>query len=169
MRRRSATPRPTLLAEEVEGFLAGVDERLKERRRAGNAETELEARWTRARDLVARGALRDAETELLTIDARLDEREEESELTEFPRGLVGYVPAGERGRPPTDEEDPVANRLRLIERLLDVRRHEGRDVGPLVARLAAAFTALRAGDRGLARRLGDEVHAALDAGPPGER
>ncbi len=168
MRRRSTAPRPTLLAEEVEGFLAGVTERLRDRRRAGAPDPELESRLDSARALIARGSLRAAETQLLSIDRRLDEGEEESELTEFPRGLVGYVPTGGRGRPAGDEEDPVANRLRLIERLLEVRRREGRDVAPWVRTLREAFQALRAGDRGRARRLGNEVHAALDAAAPGE-
>ena len=162
MRRHAIAPRAELRREEVEGFLAGVVERLAERRRAGTPRPELETRVEAARQELGRGGVRAAETALLDVDRLLDEDEEESELTEFPRGLVGYTPVGDRGRPPRDDEDPVANRLRLVERLLDVRRRAGHDVAAPLARLREAFAALRAGDRARARALGDEVHAVLD-------
>ncbi|MGI0053754.1 MAG: hypothetical protein ACRECR_05825, partial [Thermoplasmata archaeon] len=77
----------------------------------------------------------------------------ESELAEFPRGLVGYVPRGDRGDPPG--EDPLANRIELLGRLLPLARLGVADGIRARAELAEAVEALRRGDRESARRRAD--------------
>jgi hypothetical protein len=114
--------------------------------------------------------LPDSEGALLGAESRLDRLEEETELTEFPRGLVEYVARGPRGSPPPREEEPLANRMLIVERLWEVRRADGFPVEPLLKDLRDAERAYGAGDRGLARRLVDRVHTALEAfGEPSDR
>ncbi len=148
---------------EIEGFLEGVTHRLR-----GLPEPprrDLEADLGRAREAFALGALVETERILLDLEVRADAIEGEPELSEWPRGLVGYVPKGERGHATSDEEDPLSNRLRLIGRLAAVRRSQGRDVSRAEALLGEADAALRAGDRRSARRRVDEAHALLEVEP----
>lgn len=86
-------------------------------------------------------------------------------MTEWPRGLVGYVPTGPEDATPSPEEDRTANRLRLAARLLSVLRAGGADVDRQVRALADAQASYAKGDTLRAGRLVDELIAEL-APPP---
>lgn len=157
--RRTTPPR----ADEIEGFLVGVAHRV-----AAVAEPEravLLADLERARAARDAGDLATAEATLLTLERRMDELEGEPELAEFPRGLVGYVPLGDRGHATPPEEDPLRNRVVLIERLRDVRASAGWEVEPSSVLLREARAALDAGDRTTARARVDRAHALLERDP----
>jgi len=98
-------------------------------------------------------------------------RRGEGEVTEWPRGLVDYVPSGPADATPSPEEDRDLNRLRLAARLLGFLRANGRPVDASVRRLREAERAFREGDRATGRRLVDEVIAEAEqqvgAGGPG--
>jgi hypothetical protein len=165
------TPAPRPVAarrDELEGFLEGVATRLHLRAKEGRPEPEAQELLARARRALDSGSLADAESHLVAASRRLDAGESELELSERPRGLVDYVPRGDRGRPPERGEEPLSNRLLIVQRLYSVVAASGRPVGNLATTLARAERAYVAGDRGLARRLCDEVHAELDriAGEP---
>lgn len=154
--RRSALPND----DEIEGFLAGVAHRI-----ASVPEPErsvLAADLERAHAARARGDLSSAETVLLALERRMDEIEGEPELAEFPRGLVGYVPIGDKGHATPVEEDPLSNRILLIERLCDVRASSGRDVAEAGTLLIEARRAFELGDRLTARERVDRAHALLE-------
>jgi hypothetical protein len=87
-------------------------------------------------------------------------------VTQWPRGVTGYVPSGPEDETPSPEEDLLANRIRLAARLISVRRGQGREVEPLVRQLAEAEAALRAGARGRATVLLDGVLAGLERADP---
>jgi len=91
-------------------------------------------------------------------------RRGQGEVTEWPRGLVAYTPAGPDDAIPSPEEDRVANRLALAARLLSVLRTQGRPVEREIAELAEARAAFRAGDRDRAARTVDDLLGRLDAG-----
>ncbi|MCI4360449.1 MAG: hypothetical protein L3J91_01980 [Thermoplasmata archaeon] len=122
-----------------------------------------------AKRLLVSGRLAEAEATLVAIDAALEHAEGEPELSDFPRGLVGYIPTGDRGHPTTDEEEPMANRIRLVARLIEVRRSEGRDVEAWIAALRAAQSAYLDGDRARARRLCDAVLSQVEHERSGAR
>jgi hypothetical protein len=165
---RTRRPRPgPPSAEEVEGFLDGLTLRVD------HSPTEERTRHlpalAEARGHLAQGHLVEAEALLVGIDRALDESEGEPELSEFPRGLVSYVPTGDRGLPTSDEEEPTANRIRLVARLIEVRRSEGRAVESWVGALRAAQDAYADGDRKRARRLCDAVLSDVEAAPADRR
>jgi len=81
----------------------------------------------------------------------------EGEVTEWPRGLVDYTPAGPPDGTPSPEEDRDLNRLRLASRLLGFARARGLNVDPLVRRLHEADRALRGGDRASGKRIVEDV------------
>ncbi|HEY6239017.1 MAG TPA: hypothetical protein VIZ68_07530 [Thermoplasmata archaeon] len=155
----------TLRREDVEGFLEGVAYRVQNFRGAGRP--GLESELARARSAVDASDLANGESILLAIDRRLDGLEGERELAEFPRGLVDYVAVGDRGHPTPNEEDPLANRIRLVGRLLDLRRSQGRDVAGATRTIREAEAALGRGDRGAARSLCDAAHTAAESSGPG--
>jgi len=95
----------------------------------------------------------------------------EGEVTEWPRGLASYVPAGPDDAEPSPDEDRLANRIQLAARLLALRRAAGETMDPVFAELRAAERALRAGDRATATDRLDRVLVALDAAAeaPGPR
>lgn len=97
-----------------------------------------------------------------SASARRRVRRGEGEVTEWPRGLVDYVPSGAPDAPPSPEEDRDLNRLRLASRLLGFARAKGLPVERAVARLHRADRAFRAGDRATARRLVDEVLSEVE-------
>jgi hypothetical protein len=146
--------------DEVEGFLDGVAHRV------ASAPSDHRASWgaelARARRLLASGDLVGTAAVLTALDQVIDAYEGEPELAQFPRGLVGYLPVGDRGHPTPVEDEPIANRLKLLGRLLEVRRSEGRNVDGPLATLREAELAYRSGDRTAARRLGDEAHRTLE-------
>lgn len=162
---RSPRPRGTPpRREEVEGFLEGVTLRVAH---AAPAERERHAAsLAEARRGLALGRLHDAEARLVAIDQALAEAEGEPELSEFPRGLVGYVAKGDRGHPTPDDEEPMANRIRVIARLIEVRRSEGRPVEAWVKALREAQAAYADGDRARAKRLCDSLLGEVETDGP---
>jgi len=150
--------------EDVEGFLEGVSYRVAQQ--PADVRGELVPEIARAVAALRDSDLTTAETILLAADRRMDEVEGERELAEFPRGLVDYVPIGDRGRPTPNDDDPLANRIRLVGRLLDVRRSQGRDVDAATETIRSAEAALARGDRGAARSLCDRAHATAEADTP---
>lgn len=125
--------------------------------------TPFEAPREEAARALAAGDLARAAERLGELEAALDALRGESELTEFPRGLVGYVAVGDRGHPRTDEEDPIANRRRLVLHLLELFPPEERLRREVLEHLARAQSALEHADRPLAQREVDAAHARLEA------
>jgi hypothetical protein len=79
--------------------------------------------------------------------------------------LVDYTPKNAPDETPSPDEDRTGNRIRLAARLLDLLRHQGRDVRRELADLTAAERAYAAGRREEATRrveqlLGELAHAA---------
>lgn len=96
-------------------------------------------------------------------------RRGEGEVTEWPRGLVDYLPKGEPDAVPSPEEDRDLNRLRLASRLLGFARAKGLPVEGAVARLHRADRAFRHGDRKAGREIVDEVIAEVEAATAADR
>jgi hypothetical protein len=163
----SARARSTSVAD-LEGLLAGVTHRL--------ATVPAGERHLAAAGLAeeGRGALRagrraEALATLLRAHEILDAEEPEEELREFPRGLIAYLPRGDRGVPVGPEEDAVSNRLRLALRLAAVRRRDGVDTTPIEARLREAESHHRSGARASAVRCINEALGMLERAEPGGR
>jgi hypothetical protein len=156
-RRRGTTTSPP----ELEGLLAGLTHRLAVAP-AGKAHEQAAALAATGRAALDRGQWVEAREALLAAHERLDVEEPESELREFPRGLVGYVARGDRGVPVGPEEDPVANRLRLALRLAAVLRRDGVSTAPIDERLRQAEAHYREGERGAAVRATDEALGLLE-------
>lgn len=89
-------------------------------------------------------------------------RRGEGEVTQWPRGLLDYVPAGPEEAEPAAEEDRTRNRLLLAGRLLTFLRARGLDVEREVAALRSAERAFSAGDSSKAAALVDGLLARLD-------
>ncbi|MGI0130157.1 MAG: hypothetical protein ACREEC_08430, partial [Thermoplasmata archaeon] len=89
----------------------------------------------------------------------------EGEVTQWPRGLAGYVSSGPEDATPSPEEDRTGNRLRLTARLLAVLRAHGRNVDREVKALTDADSAFARGDKPRATRLVDRLLAELDERP----
>ncbi len=154
--------------EELEGFAEGLRYRLA--RLEDPDRGDLTAEFHVGEVALERGGLEEAERTFRAVAKRLDAREKEMELVEMPRGLVDYQPVGDRGVPPDRDEEPVSNRLLLVQRLAQVRRSEGFPVEHIVRRLAVAEEEYRLGHRARARAIADEVHRELDRmseGPEG--
>jgi hypothetical protein len=165
MRRRDPTPRAGSSksdSDELTGFLEGVRVRLLERRREGSPLPDLERRLASAEAAIVARKLPEAEQILLTISDQLDRDEPEPELSEFPRGLLRYEARGDRGVPTPEEEEPVANRLTLMEKLLTVAGGEGIDVTDLRVALVMARADYVGGERRRAKETGERVLAELD-------
>ena len=90
-------------------------------------------------------------------------RRGEGEVTQWPRGLVAYVPKGPADAAPSLEEDRTLHRLELAARLVAVLRSRGEPMDPELALLSGAEEAWRAGDREGARRTVEGLLADLDA------
>jgi len=161
VRRRARRAAGPIDPDELAGYLEGV------RHRVAEAPPDRRPSWARqlraAEAALARGDRIEAEERLAALDDQMVG--DEPELSEFPRGLVGYVPVGGAGTPRSEEEDPLPNRLILLGRLAMLERSRGREVGTALARLQDARTALAAGDRATAQRIADEVHTVLERGP----
>lgn len=93
-------------------------------------------------------------------------RRGEGEVTEWPRGLTGYVPAGPADALPPADGDRTANRLAFAARLLGLLRARGQDVDREVDALRSAEAALARGDRGAAARRVDDLLAGLEGRMP---
>ncbi|MGP8158325.1 MAG: hypothetical protein ACLPWO_01745 [Thermoplasmata archaeon] len=90
-------------------------------------------------------------------------RRGEGEVTEWPRGLVDYLPTGDSEHAPSPDEDRDLNRLRLASRLLAFARAHGHSVDSAIARLRRADQAFREGDREKGRRIVDDVLTEVEA------
>lgn len=144
---------------ELEGFLAGLRHRLA----AGPDDPGLRRRLAEAELALTAHAPERALAILSEVEDRLDAREPEEELRERPRGLVSFRrPTADPLAPTPAEEDPLANRLLLVGRLLAVRARAGDRVDDLVAKLRRAEAERRAGRPAVAKKLVDEVHDVLD-------
>jgi hypothetical protein len=86
----------------------------------------------------------------------------EGEVTQWPRGLVDYVPKGPPESPPAPEEDRTKNRLLLAARLLSLLRSRGENVEQFVRDLARAQRAFAQGDRRQAAEQVDRLLGELD-------
>jgi hypothetical protein len=158
----AAPPRRSRAAE-LEGFRVGLVHRLETRRRAGRPHPEAERELVRGTAALERGNWSEAEAALTEADDLLDRDEPEPELRERPRGLVGYVPRdGDWGAPTPREEEPLANRLVLVQRLLTIRRAHGDPMDDLVSLLREAEAAYLRGEFVVARERINRVHRALD-------
>ena len=89
-------------------------------------------------------------------------RRGEGEVTEWPRGLVDYLPSGAPDGVPSPDEDRDLNRLRLASRLLGFARAHGHTVDAAVTRLRQAERAFREGDREKGRRIVDDVLSEVE-------
>jgi hypothetical protein len=86
----------------------------------------------------------------------------EGEVTQWPRGLVDYVPKGAPETTPSPEEDRTRNRLLFASRLLSLLRSRGESVDREVLDLAAAERAFAGGDRRRATELVERLLGALN-------
>ena len=93
-------------------------------------------------------------------------RRGEGEVTEWPRGLLDYVPKGPADSIPSPEEDRTRNRLLLAARLLAILRSRGEEVERELARLASAERALKAKDAARATQEVESLLADLDRRSP---
>ena len=87
----------------------------------------------------------------------------ESEVTNWPRGLVSYVPSGAPEALPSPEEDRTANRLALAARLLGVLRARGADVTGELADLRAAEQTFQRHDPARAAAMVDRLLGRIEA------
>jgi hypothetical protein len=93
----------------------------------------------------------------------------EGEVTQWPRGLVDYVPKDTPETPPSLEEDRTRNRLLLAARLLSLLRSRGENVDREVVDLARAERAFAEGDRRRATELVERLLGELDRRAPIDR
>jgi hypothetical protein len=87
----------------------------------------------------------------------------EGEVTQWPRGLVDYVPKDAPETAPSPEEDRTGNRLRIAARLIGLLRARGEDVDRELSALREAERAYAAHDRARATELVERLLGALDA------
>ncbi|HEV2317675.1 MAG TPA: hypothetical protein VGV89_08905 [Thermoplasmata archaeon] len=132
-------------------------------REQGSPEARLESQLETVRRMLRSGDLRAAAEGLTSVDEELARRRGESELTEFPRGLVGYVPIGDRGRPLEPEDEAIAHRRRLVLHLTDLTPLAPEERQGILSTLREAERAIEARDRTRAKRLVDEAHTRLEA------
>jgi hypothetical protein len=161
--RRARAPRRSAPYTELQGHLAGLEHALELARRSGEANPTLASALVGARAALARGERREAERLLEEVARALEAGQQESELTEFPRGLVDYVPKGERGRPPSEEEDALQNRQRLVLHLADLAPLLPEERAAVQRDLEEARAALARPDRNRARELIDRAHRRVEA------
>jgi hypothetical protein len=85
----------------------------------------------------------------------------EGEVTQWPRGLVGYVPKGPADEAPDPEEDRTGNRLKFAARLIGVLRARGENVDRELGELREAETAYARHDRARATARVERLLAQL--------
>jgi hypothetical protein len=149
--------------EELEGFRAGIAHALSIKRTEGTADEQAERSLREADRLLSERRLPEAERALLAIDRRVRRSTPERELAEYPRGLLSYTPTDGPESPTPPEEDALRNRLLLLRKLATVRASQGRPVEGILRTLSDAERVLDAGDRVLAKRLGEAAHAELES------
>ena len=147
---------------ELEGFAAGLRLQLDRLRQEAEPSLEGERLWSEALAHLKEGRLNEAQGMLLQLDRSLAAAQPPQEMTDRPRGLIAYRARGAVGVPAPREEEPVANRLLLVQRLWEVRRSQGRPVEALLPQLHAAEQAYQAGDRQRTRLIVDQVLSALE-------
>ena len=152
-------PRPRLSRAELEGYAEGLRVRL---RAAGAPRPDVHELLRDADAALRNGKLAEADQLLRQADAAIGPRRTDVEVFQRPRGLVGYRSSTGPEGTVTLEEEPLANRMLIVGRLLAVQKSRGAEVGALVARLHRAEAAYRAGDRATAKRETDAVHEALE-------
>ena len=89
-------------------------------------------------------------------------RRGEGEVTQWPRGLVDYVPTGTPDAVPDPEEDRTRNRIRLAARLIGLLAGRGEEMAAELGSLAAAERSLGAGDEPDARRRVEALLGELE-------
>ncbi len=89
-------------------------------------------------------------------------RRGEGEVTEWPRGLVEYVPSGVPEATPDPGEDRTRNRLELAGRLIALLRAQGQPVDRELRELRSAQAAFDAGDRSDARDRVEQLLGELE-------
>lgn len=95
--------------------------------------------------------------------ARRRVRRGEGEVTEWPRGLLEYVPSGPPDEAPSPDEDRDRNRLNLASRLVGFARTRGHPMDGAVRRLREAERALQTGDRAKGRRIVEDVLTEVES------
>lgn len=101
-------------------------------------------------------------------------RRGEGEVTQWPKGVVGYVPVGPVDPGSSSEGDRLENRIELAARLIALLRAPDRGMEAEIRQLEGAREAVAAGDRGAAgerverllAQLGREADGAASGGPP---
>ena len=101
-------------------------------------------------------------TEESSATPRRPVRRGEGEVTEWPRGLLEYVPKGPPDSLPSPEEDRTGNRILLAVRLLALLQARGENVERELAALASAERARKGNDPGRATREVEALLAELD-------
>jgi hypothetical protein len=89
-------------------------------------------------------------------------RRGEGEVTQWPRGLVEYVPSGSAEATPDPEEDRLHNRLLLAGRLIGLLRSRGVAVDRELVTLRALEERVRSGEREAAADRLDRLLGELD-------
>jgi hypothetical protein len=89
-------------------------------------------------------------------------RRGEGEVTQWPKGLVDYVPARRADATPDPEEDRVRNRLLLAGRLIGLLRSRGLGVETELSSLRRLEEEFRVGDRNAVARPLDTLLGQLD-------
>lgn len=84
-------------------------------------------------------------------------------MTQWPRGVVSYVPRGPEESAPDPEEDRVRNRLLLAGRLIGLLRSRGAEVDRHVRELRSIERTFREADRADAAARVDRLLGELDA------
>jgi hypothetical protein len=95
-------------------------------------------------------------------------RRDEGEVTQWPRGLVDYVPSRTPDATPDPDEDRTRNRVLLAGRLLTVLRSRGENVDRELSELHEAERAVASGDMVLARVRVEALLGRLAGRPTAE-
>lgn len=161
---RARRPRPIPpSAADLDGFSAGLSVRLSRERAGGSPRADLEEALARADRARARGEVAEALDRMEAVEAALDSGSPaEVELQEFPRGLVGYTPRGERGAPLEPEDSPLAHRYQLLGRLADLVALSAEERGSLILGLRRAERALAENDPARAKAELDAVQVRIE-------
>jgi hypothetical protein len=89
-------------------------------------------------------------------------RRGEGEVTQWPRGLLDYVPSGATDGNPDPEEDRVRNRLLLAGRLIGLLGSRGVNVDAELSVLRDVEEMFRRGDRAGTAERADRLLGELD-------
>ena len=84
-------------------------------------------------------------------------------MTQWPRGVTGYVPSGPDDATPDPAEDRVRNRILLAGKLVGLLNSRGEETEPYLRELRAVEETFRRGDRVGAAARTERLLGALDA------